>query len=115
MAEIENVKHDQEETQNKEDDQDVNSDEEGKSGELESNKRKRKRKRKKKSIANDAENAGIAGGTAGGSMAKNQDKLNSLEHTVYVEGIPFTCTEDEVKEFFISNGCEDVLQLRLPT
>ena len=106
----------QKEVKNKEEeeDQDVNSDAEGKSGELESNKRKRKRKRKKKSI-HDSEITDKAGGTAGSPLANDQDKLNSLEHTVYVEGIPFTCTEDEVKEFFLSNGCEDVLQLRLPT
>mmetsp|Transcript_378 Transcript_378/g.630 ORF Transcript_378/g.630 Transcript_378/m.630 type:complete len:310 (+) Transcript_378:62-991(+) len=122
MADKENMKSDQEGIKSKkdeeeEDDQDVNSDEEEKSGEQESKKRKRKRKRKKKSTSNndsdDVDTTG--GGTAGGSMTENQDKLNSLEHTVYVEGIPFTCTEDEVKEFFLSNGCEDVLQLRLPT
>mmetsp|Transcript_7677 Transcript_7677/g.11024 ORF Transcript_7677/g.11024 Transcript_7677/m.11024 type:complete len:316 (-) Transcript_7677:84-1031(-) len=43
-----------------------------------------------------------------------QKKLASLEHTVYVEGIPFDCTEDEVRDFFVSNGIDDILQLRLP-
>lgn len=80
--------------------------------EPESSKRKRKRKRKKKNT-NDSEQP-----NSGGSVVdpdKNHDKLNSLEHTVYVEGIPFTCSQEEVKDFFVSNGCEDVLQLRLPT
>lgn len=115
MAVDETNNSDHEETRHEQDEQDdVNIDKEGNSVEQESNKRKRKRKRKKKS-SNDAENASATGETLGDSLANNQDKLNSLEHTVYVEGIPFTCTEDDVKEFFLSNGCEDVLQLRLPT
>ena len=78
----------------------------------ESGKRKRKRKRKKKTnAASTDDNATTGDKTADPSI----DKLNSNEHTVYLEGIPFVCTEDEVKQFFVSNGCEDVLQLRLPT
>lgn len=78
----------------------------------ESTKRKRKRKRKKKSseASGSSESTNNANSTDGGL-----DKLNSLEHTVYVEGIPFVCKEEEVKNFFVSNGCEDVLQMRLPT
>ena len=77
----------------------------------ESTKRKRKRKRKKKSSeASGSSETNNANSTDGGL-----DKLNSLEHTVYVEGIPFVCKEEEVKNFFVSNGCEDVLQMRLPT
>lgn len=70
-------------------------------------KRKRKRRRKNKgdgSAKNSNDNDGGLG---------QEEKLNSLDHTVYVEGIPFDCTEDEVKGFFLENGCEDVLQLRL--
>jgi hypothetical protein len=37
-----------------------------------------------------------------------------MEHTVYVEGIPFDCGEDDVKHFFVDNGIDDVIQLRLP-
>jgi RNA recognition motif-containing protein len=78
----------------------------------ESGKRKRKRKRKKKTNA-----AAIDENATTGDKAADPsiDKLNSNDHTVYLEGIPFVCTEDEVKQFFVSNGCEDVLQLRLPT
>ena len=75
-------------------------------------KRKRKRKRKKKS--GDAP-SDAANGNANANEEGGKDKLNSLEHTVFVEGIPFVCTEDEVKGFFVSNGCADVLQMRLPT
>ena len=74
-------------------------------------KRKRKRKRKKKS--GDASGPTETNNAASSEMTS--DKLNSLDHTVYVEGIPFVCSEDEVKKFFVSNGCEDVLQMRLPT
>lgn len=69
-------------------------------------KRKRKRKRKSKSASTET-------GDEKGSE-ESAIKLASLDHTVYVEGIPFECTEDEVKEFFVSHGIDDVLQLRLP-
>ncbi len=80
----------------------------------EGSKRKRKRKRKKKS-GNTAESSESSNNTDKTECGGGLDKLNSLEHTVYVEGIPFVCTEDQVKDFFVSNGCEDVLQMRLPT
>lgn len=72
-------------------------------------KRKRKRKRKSKTVA-------IETGTplAASIDDQNTSKLTSLDLTVYVEGIPFDCTEEQVKDFFVSNGCEDILQLRLP-
>ena len=73
-------------------------------------KRKRKRKRKSKQAA--------AGDTSVGEQGedsnKNAKKLTSLDLTVYVEGIPFDCSEKDVKDFFVSNGCEDIIQLRLP-
>mmetsp|Transcript_19231 Transcript_19231/g.27724 ORF Transcript_19231/g.27724 Transcript_19231/m.27724 type:complete len:267 (+) Transcript_19231:25-825(+) len=46
--------------------------------------------------------------------SKETNKLASLEHTIYVEGIPFDCQEDAVKQFFVDHGCSDVLQMRLP-
>jgi RNA recognition motif-containing protein len=99
---------------NENDENAIDEEEEGNGEELESNKRKRKRKRKKKSSTDQADSGDITGATSN-SVAKKEDKLSSLAYTVYVEGLPFACTEDEVKDFFVSNGCEDILQLRLPT
>ena len=81
----------------------------------EQTKRKRKRKRKKKSDKDDASASASKSVPGDDDDGDNVDKLNSLDHTVYVEGIPFVCKEDQVKDFFVSNGCPDVLQMRLPT
>ena len=70
-------------------------------------KRKRKRKRKNKSTEANEEDSQ-------GSEDKRSAKLASLDLTVFVEGIPFDCSEQDVRDFFVSNGCEDVLELRLP-
>lgn len=45
---------------------------------------------------------------------KNEYKLTSNDYTVYTEGLPYDCTEESVKDFFASNGCNDIMQLRLP-
>ena len=74
-------------------------------------KRKRKRKRKKKAAAEVA--ARGEDDNEGGDLTKEQ-KMESLEHTVFVEGIPFDSSEESVKKFFNENGCPDVIQLRLP-
>ena len=68
---------------------------------------KRKRKRKRKNKENE-------GGESKPEHDSTEAKLSSLHHTVYVEGIPFDCSEEEVKEFFVSNGCDGIIQLRLP-
>ncbi len=68
---------------------------------------KRKRKRKRKATNEQ-------GGGKEEADASREAKLASLDHTVYVEGIPFDCSEEDVKEFFSSHGCEDVIQMRLP-
>lgn len=85
------------------DDEDDDGDENGTSG-----KRKRKRKRKKKVAETDAEKT---------TNTKPQDTepLSKVEHTVYVEGIPFDATPDQVQEFFSKGGIEDIVELRLPT
>lgn len=72
-------------------------------------KRKRKRKRKKK----DTTSTSVAQGNE--NSKEDVNKLDSLEHTVYVEGIPFNCSDQEVKDFFLQNGIEDIIQMRLPT
>ena len=69
--------------------------------------------RKKKGGAGGAEGGGD-GGDGGGSEKDRIAKLGSMDHTVYVEGIPFDCSEDDVKQFFVDNGIDDVIQLRLP-
>jgi nucleolin len=74
----------------------------------EKSKRKRKRKRKKHGVKGDEDDV---------DEARNidlEEKLHSLDHTIYVEGLPFDATEEEVREFFVSGGCTDIVQLRLP-
>jgi len=88
---------------------------EGGEGEGEKNtKRKRKRKRKKKS-GGDANGSSDANSNTDLTSEDGSNKLQCLKHTVYVEGIPFEAKEDEVKNFFVENGCADVLQMRLQT
>jgi nucleolin len=72
-------------------------------------KRRRKRKRKKESseIAPDDE--------AEVPVDNDYDpKTIQLDRTVFVEGIPYTCTPQEVKKFFTENGVEDIVECRLP-
>jgi nucleolin len=69
-------------------------------------KRKRKRKRKNKTV----EEVPDAITNTPSTLLRDQ-----VDHTVYVEGIPFESNADQVKEFFVSKGILDVLELRLPT
>ena len=71
----------------------------------ETNKAKRKRKRKRKAKKDDDDTSPPDGA--------EQQKMASLDHTVYVEGIPFDCTEEDVKQWFVSHNCADILQMRL--
>lgn len=79
-------------------------------------KKKRKRKRKRKTTTEDD---GGAGGTIPNDDARAGEApdvhRDAVEHTVYVEGIPFDVTVDRVREFFESNGVDGILELRLPT
>jgi len=83
-------------------------------------KKKRKRKRKKKGGNNPDEDGDDTNNNNGGSGATiaggNSDPkiLSSVEHTIFVEGIPFDSNDDIVMSFFVNNGCPDVLQMRLP-
>lgn len=72
------------------------------------NKAKRKRKRKRKAKKDDEE-----GDDTSPPNDAQQQKMTSLDHTVYVEGIPFDCTEEDVKQWFVSHNCADILQMRL--
>jgi nucleolin len=75
-------------------------------------KRKRKRKRKKKSSSQDADAEVVE--EDGVDEGKHSTK-HMVQHTVYVEGIPFDATPDQVKDFFVKGGIDDVVELRLPT
>ena len=83
----------------------ANNDDNGEEGE-EKKKRKRKRNRKKKTDTTDAENVNEPEADAA--------KLTSVEHTVFIEGLPFTSSEEQIRAFFTDLGCSDILQLRLP-
>jgi nucleolin len=73
-------------------------------------KRKRKRKRKK------AEKAPEEKETEEQQQQQHAvQHADSVERTVFVEGIPFDSTPDQVKEFFKSHDVSDVVELRLPT
>ena len=84
-----------------------NNEEETEEG-TEKKKRKRKRNRKKKSEA-DAYNA-----SNDNTDSEIAAKLSSVEHTVFIEGLPFTSSEEEIRNFFTEHGCNDILELRLP-
>lgn len=85
-------------------------DEEEGQGDNEQNasKRKRKRKRKKKT-AEETEDDAVE------DQHEHDPSKDMVHHTVYVEGIPFDATPDEVKDFFVQGDVHDVVELRLPT
>ena len=72
-------------------------------------KKKRKRKRKRKAKSPEEENPDESN-----NNSDDAAKLQSVEHTVFIEGLPFSASEDDVRSFFAQNGCEDILQIRLP-
>jgi nucleolin len=75
--------------------------------------RKRKKKQKTTSKTPNTSDTPIQTNTME-PVLSDAEKMNHVEYTIYVEGLPFDCTDEEVQEFFISHGCSDVLQLRLP-
>ncbi len=84
--------------------------------EEETNTRKRrKRTRKKKSGNESTPDGGNCPITKGVTPQQHQQLANSVEHTVFVEGLPFTSTESDVRFFFTTHDCHDIVQLRLPT
>mmetsp|Transcript_12577 Transcript_12577/g.25122 ORF Transcript_12577/g.25122 Transcript_12577/m.25122 type:complete len:471 (+) Transcript_12577:34-1446(+) len=108
----------------------------GPAPEAEGSKRKRKRKRKKKGAqvgeALPDESAPLSN-TSGSEIISNilnrstgkadtdADKIAEAvsarlasSTTVYIEGLPFGASEEEVRSFFEENGCPDVAELRLP-
>jgi nucleolin len=72
--------------------------------------KKRKRTRKKKSTTEDGPDNKVVT-----TQQQQQQLANSVEHTVFIEGLPFTSTESDVRFFFTTHECHDIVQLRLPT
>jgi nucleolin len=82
-------------------------------------KRKRKRKRKAKQTDTEGAEAGEATGEVDNTSADvlgkvDMTKTNQVDRTVFVEGIPYVCAEQDVRDFFIGHGVEDIEELRLP-
>lgn len=111
----ENTKKDHQSQHDDEEDKDIEDttvDNEAAAG----GKRKRKRKRKKKTADGADDEAGDGPTAEGQETNDGGASKDMVEHTVYVEGIPFDATPELVKEFFSSKGgIEDITELRLPT
>lgn len=81
---------------------------------------KRKRKRKRKAKQTDAatpasDGTGEVDNTGADVLGKvDMTKTNQVDRTVFVEGIPYVCSEQDVRDFFIGHGVEDIEDLRLP-
>ena len=95
-------------TDKEEDDASTNNQEE------ESNKRKRRKRTRKKKSGNDT-NTEDGINNKDSSQQHQQQLTNNVEHTVFIEGLPFTSTESDVRFFFTTHDCHDIVQLRLPT
>ena len=101
------VKQDDDNNNENDEEQEGDGNKEG-DGEIDDpDKPKRKRKRKRKTKKTEEENADNA------PPDEQQLKMTSLDHTVYVEGIPFDCTEEDVKQWFVTHECADIIQMRL--
>lgn len=87
----------------------VEADDEEQEGEASTGKRKRKRKRKKKASKQEEEEEEYAASEENTTEEGATKDLSTL--TVYVEGIPFDVKPDQVKEFFVSHGVSDVVEL----
>jgi nucleolin len=81
-------------------------------------KRKRKRKRKAKQTddtTTEGDAVGEVDNTSADVLGKvDMTKTNQVDRTVFVEGIPYVCSEQDVRDFFIGHGVEDIEDLRLP-
>lgn len=78
---------------------------------------KRRRKRKRKTATVDTEKEETNSTTVEESLvAADRKKHEQLERTVYIEGIPYDATSQNVRDFFTDNGIENdaIVDLRLP-
>jgi nucleolin len=87
----------------------------------ESKKRKRKRNRKKKSGGGgDDDGDGAASSSSANPSAdavdagRRAELASSVGHTVFVEGLPFASTPEQLRHFFEVHGISDVVDMRLP-
>lgn len=78
----------------------------------ETGKKKRKRKRKRKAQTEGEDDGNETKDTTVDAVdAEEQTKLDQLDRTVYVEGIPFHVKEADVRQFFGNDG---IVECRLP-
>jgi nucleolin len=77
---------------------------------------KGRRKRKRKRKAKQAETNGDSKEAVDESNVENKDntKASQVERTVFVEGIPYVCSEHDVRKFFLDHGLPDIEDIRLP-
>jgi nucleolin len=81
---------------------------------LEGETSKRKRKRKRKDTKNKAEAPALGDGEE--SRLDESSTVPEKERTLFMEGLPFACTPEEVRAFFeVEHDCTDILDLKLPT
>jgi nucleolin len=80
-------------------------------------KRRRKRKRKKASAADEEETEEEAAAAEAPVLnSADASKASEVDRTVFLEGIPFTCSVDQVRAFFEEQmpAGSEVVDLRLP-
>ncbi|KAG7351674.1 RNA-binding region RNP-1 containing protein [Nitzschia inconspicua] len=78
----------------------------------ETGKKKRKRKRKRKTASAATEDDGEGDNTADSTVSPQ----DAVSNTVFVEGIPFDATRDDLEGFFLSKlKADDIVEMRLPT
>jgi len=94
--------HGEEEEQQKEE----NEEEEETQNDNDKVKGKRKRKRKQKQSSTSTNTA---------TTTANNNAAPELQRTLYMEGLPFDCSVENVRQFFSeTHGCTDIEDLRLP-
>ncbi|CAB1115770.1 unnamed protein product [Ectocarpus sp. CCAP 1310/34] len=90
----------------------------GEAGEKRRRKRTRTRKKKKggggggEGADEEGEGEDAAAGGGGGGVVGGGGGGGTIADTVYVEGIPWTCDESDVREFF--KGCGKITDVRMP-
>lgn len=95
----------------RDEDDDDHDDEDGNEKNESIGKRKRKRKRKSKAAEADV----VVDPDTQGRSGSDESSKDLVERTIYVEGIPFDATQEQVREFFSNEGITDFVELRLPT
>lgn len=106
-----NHSDDDEEANNKkevgDDNEDGDADQEADGDEPKKRKRKRKRKNKTSNGEDDTPAANI--------QEAPSATADATSYTVFIEGLPFTSTPNNVRYFFEQHDCTDIIEMRLPT